>query len=376
MNHDPVAKPLISIFLATLHGGGVERMRLNLARAFLARGYRVDLVLATAEGPNLAKVPPEVNVVDLRAGRVLLCLPALVFYLRRARPVALLAGMSHANIVALWARKIAGLPARVVVSVHNTMSISSQNATRRDRLIPYFAGRCYGWAQGVVAVSRGVADDLSETIGLPREKIQVIYNPVVVPEVATLAEAAVDHPWFGAENPPVILSVGRLTVQKDYPMLLRAIAEVLRVRPVRLVILGEGELRGALETQINEMGLNDYVSLPGFVANPYAHMSAAAVFALSSAWEGFGNVLVESLAVGTPVVATDCPNGPAEILAGGRFGTLVAVGDSSAMAKALIATIDDPPAESALKRRADRYTYTTIADQYLTLLTDSLSEEE
>jgi len=371
MNKAVTKKPLIAIFLATMHGGGVERMRLNLARAFLERGYRVDLVLATVEGPNLAHVPPAVNIVDLHAGRVLLSLPALVRYLRRARPDALLAGMNHANIVALWARRMAGVPARVVISIHNTLSISSRNATRRDRLVPWFAARCYGWAEGVVAVSNGVADDLSATIGLPRAGIEVINNPVVVPELATQAAAPVDHPWFGAGEPPVLLSVGRLTAQKDYPMLLRAFAEVRTRRPARLIILGEGGMRAELEARISEMGLAEAVSLPGFMPNPYAFMSAAAVFVLSSAWEGFGNVLVEALAVGTPVIATDCPSGPAEILGGGRYGRLVPVGDSTAMAEAIVAVLDSPPPPAVLRQRSVGYAYDAVAARYLALLTGS-----
>lgn len=341
---------------------------LHLVRGFAEKGYEVDLVLAKCEGPYLREVPENVNVVDLKAGRVLTSLPALVRYLRRAQPVALLSAMDHSNIVALWAKRIASVRARVVVSVHTTLSIGVKHSNSRGRLIPYIARWCYGWADGVVAVSRGAADDLSNTIGLPRERIRVIYNPVVVPELFELAKEPVEHPWFRAGEPTVVLSVGRLTAPKDYSTLLRAFALVKRARPVRLVILGEGEERAGLETMVRNFGLEDVVSLPGFAKNPYDYMSKAEVFVLSSAWEGFGNVLVEAMAVGTPVVATDCPNGPAEILENGKYGRLVPVGNAAALAEGILATLDDSTNSEVLRHRAKEFSYDDIADQYLEIL--------
>ncbi len=341
---------------------------LYLARGFAERGCEVDLVLAKREGSYLREVPENINVVDLKAGRVLASLPALVRYLRRAQPVALLSAMDHSNIIALWARKFARVQARVVVSVHTTFSLGMKNSNGRARLIPYIARWCYSWADGVVAVSRGVAKDLINTIGLPRENIRVIYNPVDVPKLFELAKEQVDHPWFRTGKPLVVLSVGRLTAAKDYPTLLRAVSLVKRARPVRLVILGEGEERAGLEAMVRDLGLEDVVSLPGFVKNPYAYMSKAAMLVLSSAWEGFGNVLVEAMAVGTPVVTTDCPNGPAEILENGKYGRLVPVGDAGALAKGIIATLDGSTNSEGLRHRAKEFAYNDIADQYLEIL--------
>ncbi len=368
MSDKTADKPLISIFLPSLRGGGAERVMLYLIRGFAERDYDVDLVLAKREGPYLGQVPENVNVVDLQARRVLTSLPALVRYLRRARPAALLSAMDHSNIVALWAQRLARVRARVVVSVHNTLSMGVKHSNGRGRLIPYIARWCYGWADGVVAVSRGVADDLSNTIGLPRERIRVIYNPVVVPELFELAKEPVDHPWFLAGEPPVVLSAGRLNAQKDYPTLLRAFSLVIRGRPVRLVILGEGEERAGLEAMVRDLGLEDVVSLPGFAKNPYAYMSRATVFVLSSTWEGFGNVLVEAMAVGTPVVATDCPNGPAEILENGKYGRLVPVGNAEALAEGILAALDGSTNSEVLRHRAKEFSYDDIADQYLEIL--------
>jgi glycosyltransferase involved in cell wall biosynthesis len=314
------------------------------------------------------EVHENVNVVDLKAGGVLKSLPALIRYLRKAQPAALLSAMDHSNIIALWANILTRAQARVVVSVHNTLSMSVKHSNNRARLIPYIARWCYGWADGVVAVSRGVADNLSNTIELPREKIRVIYNPVVVPELFQMARESVEHKWFRDGGLPVILSTGRLTAQKDYPTLLLAFSLVIKACPARLVILGEGEERTSLEAMVRDLGIEDVVDLPGFVKNPYAYMSKAAVFVLSSAWEGFGNVLVEAMAVGTPVVATNCPSGPAEILENGKYGQLVKVGDAEAMAEGILAELEGSTNSELLQHRARQFSYDKIADQYLELL--------
>ncbi|MGI9952916.1 glycosyltransferase [Moorellaceae bacterium AZ2] len=332
----------LTLFLPSLRGGGAERVMVNLARGFVEQGLDVDLVLAKAEGPYLSQVPPKVRVIDLGAPRVLASLPGLVRYLRRERPQALLSAMDHANVVALWARRTARVPTRVVVSVHNTVSRASANApSLRARFTPLWVRLFYPWAEAVVAVSKGVAEDLIRFTGLPREKVRVIYNPVVTPELFAKTEEPLDHPWFAPGEPPVVLSVGRLTPPKDYPTLIRAFALVRKERPARLMILGEGEERSKLEALVRELGLEADVALPGFVDNPYKYMKRAAVFVLSSAWEGFGNVLVEAMAVGMPVVSTDCPSGPAEILEGGKWGDLVPVGNVELLAKAVVHTLEN-----------------------------------
>ena len=361
--------PSICFFLPSLNAGGAERVMLNLARAFAERGLHVDMVLPKADGPYLAQVPQTVRVVDLQAPRVLASLPALVRYLRRERPAVLLSATDHANVVVLWARRLARVPDRVVVSVHSTLSITAQHAPQmRGRVMPFFVRRFYPWADKVVAVSKGVAEDLIECTGLPRERIQVIYNPVVTPEINSLAESPLDHPWFVSGKVPVVLGVGRLAAEKDFPTLIRAFARARKQRGARLVILGEGEERPNLEALIRELGLGADVALPGFVDNPYAYMARAAVFVLSSAWEGFGNVLVEAMAVGTPVVSTDCPGGPAEILDGGKYGSLVPVGDVAALAGAVSAALDKTHRAERLKRRAKEFSLERITRQYMEVL--------
>jgi len=346
----------LAIFLPGLLGGGAERIMLNLAQGFAGRGYAVDLVLAQAEGPLMDQVPESVRLVELntthrRARRTLAGLPALVRYLRREEPDGLLSALNRANLAAVWAWHLARVPGRVVISEHNTFSVKFQESSGwRTWLMRQMMRSFYPWADAVTAVSAGVADDLAQELGMPRERIEVIYNPVVTPELRTKAQAPLDHPWFQPGQPPVLLAVGRLTVQKDFPTLIRAFAQVRKTRPVRLLILGEGQDRSGLEALATELGLKEDVSLPGFVENPYAYMARASVFVLSSRWEGLPTVLIEALCCGARLVATDCPSGPREILRDGQYGKLVSVGDVTALAHAIETTLDDktarPPRES------------------------------
>ncbi len=358
----------LAIYIPSMRYGGAERAMLNLARGIANRGYAVDLVLAQAEGPYLAEIPESVRLIDLKAARVLKSLPALVRYLRRERPAAMLATWEHANIIALWARSLAGLPGQLVINEQNTISSSTRQASRRHGwLLPALARRFYPWADGIVAVSNGVADDLAKVTGTPRECIQVIYNPIITPEIQAQAQAPLDHPWFMPGQPPVVLAAGRLRPQKDFPTLIRAFAQVRSERPARLVILGDGPERPALVALVQQLGLEQDVSLPGFSENPYAYMARASLFVLSSRWEGLPTVLIEALYCGAPVVSTDCPSGPREILAEGRHGQLVPVGDAAALARAI---------EAALAREAPRppreswqpFEMETMVSQYIDLL--------
>ena len=359
----------IALFMPSLAGGGAEKVMLNLGRGMLARGIEVDLVLVSAEGPYLADVPQGINLVDLRARRVLTSLPGLMEYLKERRPKVLLSAQNHANIIALWARRLSGSSARVAVSEHISLGESARNASRwRDRIMPYAVKRFYPWSDDIIAVSRGVAEDLAGIIGLPDHKIHTIYNPVVTPELLEKAEENINHPWFVSDKPPVILGAGRLDRQKDFPTLIRAFAKLRERVPAKLVILGEGPKRTELQSLIRSLGLEDEVDLPGFVNNPYAYMAKAGVFALSSAWEGLATVIIEALACGLPVVSTDCKSGPNEILENGKYGCLVPVGNSQGMANALYDVLAAPHDLQVLRRRAEDFSLDKIVDEYLNVL--------
>jgi glycosyltransferase involved in cell wall biosynthesis len=356
----------IALFTRDLAGGGVGRVIVNLSKGFAERGHAVDVVLARRRGPYLAQLAPGIRVIDFGVSRTLWCVPGLARYLRRERPRALIACTEGANVVALWAKRLAGGVPRVLISTHTNVSENARQARQaRGRWLPYFVHGFYHWADEVVAVSEGVAADLAETAGLDRRRIRVIYNPVDTSSIMECARETLAHPWFDRDQPPVILSMGRLTRQKDYPTLIRAFAAVRTRRPARLMILGEGEEGARLEALARELGCMADVCMPGFVTNPYPFIAAARAFVLSSAWEGFGNVLIEALAVGTPVIATDCPWGPAEVLEHGRHGRLVPVGDVDALAQAIEDVLEAPPAAQVGPARATQFAIDRIAAEYL-----------
>jgi glycosyltransferase involved in cell wall biosynthesis len=364
----------LTIFLPALYGGGAERTMLNLAHGIADRGYLVDLVLAQAEGPYLAEIPESVRLVDLGKGsivnrnRTLMRLPSLIRYLRVERPDALLSALSRANLVAICASRIAGKPNRVVVNQQNTVSKDAPNfPDRLGRQAPRLAKYIYRWADYVVGVSQGVVDDLVQSVGVPRHLVKVIFNPGITPELRKKAQERLDHPWFQPGEPPVIVAVGRLSMQKDFPNLIKAFAQLHQTRPVRLLILGEGVQRETLEELAAQLGVEQDFALPGFIDNPYPYIVNASVFVLSSQWEGLPTVLVEALYCGPPIVATDCPSGPREILQNGEFGRLVPVGDSETLAEAIGDALDGkisrPPIESW-----QPYDLETVVDQYVDLL--------
>lgn len=366
----------LAIFAPNLHGGGAERAMVNLARGFSEQGVSVDLVLVRAEGAYLGQVPQNVRIVNLNHQRVLASLFDLARYLQRERPQVLLSTLPEPGIAAVWTKVFARVSTRVVVNVQNNTSQETQNGVGLSaRLMPRLVRWFFPWADAIVTVSKGVADDLKQ-LGLSKSNIHVIHNPVVTPELMVRSQEAIDHPWFADGEPPVIIAVGRLTKQKDFPTLLKAFAQVRKVRDARLMILGEGEDRSALEALVQELNISDAVALPGFVANPFAYLAKSAVFVLSSLFEGLPTVLIEAMAVGTPVVATDCKSGPMEILDNGKYGKLTQVGDVDALASAIVEMLDRPTDAKMLQQRAKEYSLEQSLQDYAELfaLTSSPSE--
>jgi glycosyltransferase involved in cell wall biosynthesis len=361
----------VGVFLPALAGGGAERAMLHLAGGLADRGIKTDLVLAEAEGDYLDQIPSNVRVVDLQSKFpvVLSKTFALQRYLQREQPQVLFSALDIVSS-SLWAKWRSGVPTRVVMCVQTYLSAQFDlhqrhtGAKLRSRLVRWL----YPKSDELVAASYGTAEDLAQITRLPLDRIRVIYNPVVTPQVLRKSQEPVSHPWFALGEPPVILGVGRLVAQKDFFNLVSAFALVRQQRPARLVILGEGEDRPKLEQLIRTLNLEQDVALPGFVDNPYAYMAKASVFALSSRFEGFGNVVAEAMATGTPVVSTDCPSGPAEILGQGEYGRLVPVADSQALGAAILATLDQPVAPELLRHRSLEFSSDRIVDQYLAVL--------
>ena len=398
----------LAFLLDSLEGGGVQRMTLAIARCCRERGHAVDLLVCEARGRLRGSIPDGVRLVELARSDPLLAralparadpaalpalalavvlprkahwtqahLRALAHHLRRERPDALLAATPRLNLLAAWARRLAGGRTRLLVSERTapTQNLDRGGKWRKRLVLPGLMRRAYGQADAVVAVSDGVADDLARVTGLPRGRIRTIHNPVVGPELEALQPRACRHPLAGA-GPAARRALGRPPDPAEGPAHAPAgLRPAACRRAARLLILGDlptperteakiAELRGLAE----RLGVGADVELPGFVANPYAWMARSALFALSSAYEGFGNVLVEAMACGCPVVSTDCPSGPAEILAGGRHGPLVPVGDAEALAAAMARVLDAPPDPAALRARAAEFTVGRATDGYLDAL--------
>jgi glycosyltransferase involved in cell wall biosynthesis len=368
-----VNKPRITLVSACLGGGGAERVMATLANGFDTEGFAVDMVLMQASGEYIKDLSPSIRLVNLGAPRAGFALLPLVRYLRSARPEAILVTQAHINLIAIMARAIARIPTCLVVRETSTPSVIAARARSvRGWTQLGLVRLLYRFADMIVAPSIGVKDDLTEQLGLPRTRVRVINNPLSLSLIGRRAEEPVEHRWFAQPDVPIIVGIGRLSSQKDFPTLLKALAKVRATRPARLIILGEGEDREALSKLAAVLNVADAVDFAGFVQNPYAYLRRSSVYVLSSPSEGSPNTLLEALAVGVPVVATDCQSGPREILEGGRWGRLVAVGDADAMAAGIVDAFDGRLHSPTSKELAERYGSDAVLKDYLTLFDKSV----
>ena len=389
----------IALFVKSFEGsGGAERVLLNLGCGLVAQGHRVDLVMARYSGHYLNQIPHAIKVVDLKVrsawgswrmihrlgvdawfwtkmvlGKnphyVLGALPCLVDYLKKERPDALISSMDYPNAVAVMARKLAKVKSSVVLTVHSTLSEEIARSKKpRIKAQVEVDRRFYPQADSVVTVSQGVADDLARTLNLPIESFTTIYNPVVNERLFQQAAEPLSHPWFSGDGPPVLLTVGGIKPAKDHATLLKAFALVREKRPVRLLILGEGKLRENLIRQAEELGISADLEMPGFLDNPFQYMARASLFVLSSVFEGLPTVLIEALACGCPVVSTDCPSGPREILDNGRYGTLVPMADEKSLAAAILQALDARVNKDQLIARGKEFSLDRATGRYLNLI--------
>lgn len=332
----------IALFLPSLAAGGAERVTLNLAYGMRKLGHAVDIVVASRGGPLKDSVPPGVSLFELGAGRTIASVPKLAQYLRRRRPRALLSALNHANLTAVWSAQLARFPGRLVLAEHHNLKMASGSLVE-GTVLPGLMSKAYKRADAVVTVSQGVKVSLLEKTRLSEDLVKVIYNPVLSEGTRESGFEPVDHPFFDDPNTPVILGAGRLTRVKNFGNLINAFAQIHEIRESRLVIIGEGEERQELESLISSLNLQSVTSLPGFVGNPHGFYSRASVFVLSSDFEALPTVLIEALAAGAPVVATDCPSGPREILSDGKYGALVPIADPDALAEAIDRVLTEPP---------------------------------
>lgn len=355
----------IAFFLVDLGGGGAEKVMLSLAGGFAERGLNVDLVLVKLAGDYQSLISPKVRIINLAHPRLITSLPLLIDYLKQHRPKVFISALEDANTVAILAKIIARTATRLIVSVHNPLAfVHAKRSALKQKLTPLFIRWLFPFADAIVGVSKGVCDNIALVSGLPRDKIHVIYNPIFTPELLKKFDAPVDEAWFLNTQISVILAVGRLSTEKDFPTLIRAFALVKQQYPVKLVILGQGGELPALEELVKELELVNDVAFPGFVANPYAYMSKVKMLVMTSIYEGFGNVLVEAIIAGTSVVSTNCESGPAEILEDGKYGDLVAVGDVPALAAAMINTLNNPRNPELLRQRGQEFSLEAALTKY------------
>lgn len=368
--------PRVAIFgLVSKHRGknrgGTSISIARLARYLAAEGVAVDILChsSAVDQPALRQLPGGVRLWPLRSVSKLGLAAELYLYLRRGAPRSMLALDTRANQVACRVRSWPGVRARVFVSLRNTIAgkLDPGGGSRNRRLRRTFR-YLYDRADGVVAISHGLAAEFVAVAGVEGAKLHVIYNLVVDAEFLAQLEIEPEHPWLDRGEPPVVVSVGRLALEKGFDTLLRAFAELRARRPARLIILGEGPEKAHLEQLAAGLGIAADVDLPGFVSHPAAYMRRAAVFALSSHSEAFGMVLAEALAAGCPVVSTDCPSGPREILDAGRYGDLVPVGDAAALANSISRALDAPPPEHLLREGGRRFSAEANGRRYMDLL--------
>lgn len=366
---------ILAIVLPNLQGGGAERVAINLANAWASWGHQVEFVLMERRGEFLDAVDPSVAIHSLDCTRVRQVPGRLTRYLRRRQPDVTLVHMWPLTSASVLAWRLAGKPGKLFVCEHVGLS----DHVRRDLRTPLPVVQAvlqlsHPRANGVVAVSTGAAKDLAQLTGLPEQQVAVIHNPVVAAELPPLhhqPDPQILHKLWHGQFRTHLVTVGTLKAQKNHRLLLQAFAQVAPELDAALVILGEGGLRATLEQDMQDLVLKGRVVLPGFHTDPTPWYQAADLFVLSSDFEGLPTVLIEALACGTPVVSTDCPHGPAEILEQGRYGELVPVGDADALAAGIRRAVSRCWDREALQRRALDFSIPRQAQAYLDLFNRS-----
>jgi len=362
-------KPKIAFFLPNLEGGGAERVFVSLANGLSNAGYPIEFVLANMSGPYLSDLDPKIRLINLGKSHVLFSVLALGSYLRLQRPAVIISALSNANAASIIAGKLLSKSCKVIITQHiNWSQVLANQPTFSERIVYYVSLFLYPHANRIVAISEAMRDEIKKINGVDINKIVKIYNPVLTTNLLELSKQPAPHPWLNQKIDPVLLAVGRLTAQKGFETLIRSFHQVQAEISCKLIILGEGSERNKLETIIQNLGLTDKVDLPGFSSNPYAYMAASDLFILSSLYEGLPTVLIEAMACGIPVIATDCVSGPREILMGERYGDLVPVNDIDALAKSIVARLRSPVENNLIQKRAQDFSVDNAIKEYSQLI--------
>ncbi len=359
----------LAVMMSFSGAGGVEKMVMNLLRELAKHINGIDLLVLRAKGPHFANIPANINVIQLRSQHTFTAIPEIACYLRKHKPERMLVAKDRAARAAVRARALSGVSTPITVRLGTNLSTALTHRSRINAWLRTFPmKRIYAKLDKVVAVSQGVADDTCAITGIAPEKTVVIRNPVITPDFFPAPNTPAPHPWLSEKTLPVIMGVGRFSVQKDFATLIKAFHAIQHTHPSRLMILGDGKMREELSQLIHTLGLEERVALPGFQTQVTHWVSHANVFVLSSRWEGSPNALTEALALGIPSVSTRCPSGPDEVLDNGRYGPLVPVGDDATMAEAIKHVLDHPLPAETLKSAVRDYHSHISAQHYLRIL--------
>lgn len=347
------SKKTIAFFAPNLVGGGAERIISILASHFSETGFQVDLLLTQVSGPYLHDLSPKVNIIDLQSSKALTSLPKLIKYLRSKRPHILFTSHMHCSTVAIWATKLSGVSTKIIVRQPTLLNLSYEKTQISSRIKKNVFVASSFLADKIIVTSEAMLRDFKKVAKIPKNKFQIIHNPIPIQAIIESSKEPLDHPWFQPGKPPVIIAVGRLVDVKDFYTLIKAFSIVEKKSPSHLVILGEGPLRSKLTSLISSLGLNDKVFMPGFVSNPYKYMKKSKVFVLSSLREGFPNSMVEAMACGIPIISTQGDGGVEEILENGVWGQLVPVRNEELLANAILRVFEASYNINTLERAND-----------------------
>lgn len=354
--------------MRSAQGGGAERVMISVANSFLEKGYDIDFVFVHAEGPFIKEINKNINIVDLKSKRAIYSLFKFYFYLWKNKPNILISALNYINLIAIFSCFFVFNKPKVIVTEHGTLSAVTKDLEGTGKIVPRLMKLLYPYAQKIICVSNGVADDLAEQLNIDRGDINTIYNPIDFEYINNKKDLPLIHPWVGTDI-PIILGAGRLVDVKNFPLLINAFLKVRAKVNCRLVIIGEGEKRKDLELLITASSFSDDILLYGFTDNPYQWMKAAKVFVLSSNTEGLPTVLIEALACGVKVISTDCPYGPREILDNGRYGVLVEVGNIDELASTIVNSLTDNM-QNSCRISFDKYRLESVFENYEKIISD------
>ena len=352
-------------------GGGPERDSVLLFNGLAAKGLRVTILALREEGPLRSLVDPAIRVVVVPKRQMRYAIPALRRIIRALVPAVVVgSGIPSLNLVTLIA--VRTLPRsrrpKLVLREGAVPSMARYDPSSSNRIAYRILRHLYREADRIVTLTDGARSDISRKFAVPDSKISVMRTNAVLPPAI---EGWIER-WDGdrGRESDLIVCVGRLSAEKDQRTLLRAVTLLPADRPWRLAIVGDGPDRAALEELARSNGLSQRIVFTGQIDDPFVWMRKARVAVCSSIYEGLGNTIIEALACGTPVVSTDCPYGPREILQGGRYGILTPVGDATAMAAAIAAALESEPDRRSLMRRSLNYTVEHAVARFLEIVTD------